>query len=141
MSFFLNLNFNCKYKILLLGVGESVLRGCWLLSDPSAIPPPWVLACRLGWWHEVTGPQIAKRLEKIRFEGTENIFSLISNWGPVTSCLVCLQSRLHGADREQTPSQQLRQFQNEIEIFFYNFLKLFRQKQLKKKRASLAGMV
>ena len=73
MSFFLGLNFNYKYKILILGVGESVLRGCWLLSDPSAIPPPWVLACRLGWWHEVTGPQIAKRLEKIRFEGTENI--------------------------------------------------------------------
>ena len=40
MSFFLGLNFNCKYKILLLGVGESVLQGCWSLSDPSAIPPP-----------------------------------------------------------------------------------------------------
>ena len=40
MSFFLGLNFNCKYKILLLGVGESFLQGCWSLSDPSAIPPP-----------------------------------------------------------------------------------------------------
>ena len=34
-------------------------------------------------------------MKKIRFEGTENIFSLIGNWGPVTSCLLfaCNQIR------------------------------------------------
>ena len=41
----------------------------------------------LGFWltvwdvGKVTGPQIAKRLEKIRFEGTEKLFSLIKATG------------------------------------------------------------
>ena len=98
------------------------------MSDPSLrYLLPGCVAYRLGWWHEVTGPQIAIRLEKIRFEGTEKLFSLISNWGPVTSCLVCLQTRLSGADRGQTPSQQLRQFQNEIEKILTHFLNFSRQ--------------
>ena len=77
----LNININIRHRMIFFGVGESVLQG-------SVVVVRYVCdTSSLGFWltvwdgGKVTGPQIAKGLEKIRFEGTEKLFSLIKQLG------------------------------------------------------------
>ena len=78
---FIGLNINIRHRMIFFGVGESVLQG-------SVVVVRYVCdTSSLGFWltvwdgGKVTGPQIAKGLEKIRFEGTEKLFSLIKQLG------------------------------------------------------------